>query len=352
MIEVDNSRIKWVDNAKYILILCVILLHLFNLPSSVEIFIGSFTVPGFFFCAGYVYKHKCSLKIFLYNKFRSLFIPWLFFSNFNILLSHIFSFNIQDKLSVSLIKNMLQIREYGDGLWFISALFIAFIPFYFVINSFKLKYIKEHKYRKYMPLFLSIVLLIVSLVYSCFMNPTFFPWNNVNLPWHIEYIFIAVFFMVTGYYYRNYFESKLSLDRFLSFIIVLFIYIIALAFKYMLLKNTFFVACFDKLTAVIGTMMIVNVSKMMKSNKYTSFIGQNTITYFAIHGKAISLLQNIIIKFFGNIYYNIINNYFLCLIFLVILTFITATVLIYPTIIIKKCLPFLYYNNQSKNRNT
>ena len=82
MIEVDKSRIKWVDNAKYILILCVILLHLFNLPSSVEIFIGGFTVPGFFFCAGYVYKHKCSFKTFLYNKFRSLFIPWLFFSKF------------------------------------------------------------------------------------------------------------------------------------------------------------------------------------------------------------------------------------------------------------------------------
>ena len=38
MVEVDNVQIKWIDNVKYTLSINVIL-HLFNLPINVKVFI-------------------------------------------------------------------------------------------------------------------------------------------------------------------------------------------------------------------------------------------------------------------------------------------------------------------------
>lgn len=48
MVEVDNVQIKWIDNVKYTLSINVIL-HLFNLPINVKVFIECLTVQFPFF---------------------------------------------------------------------------------------------------------------------------------------------------------------------------------------------------------------------------------------------------------------------------------------------------------------
>lgn len=129
-----GKRIVWVDVVKYICILMVMLSHLEARTDVWQAFYTPFFLAAFFFVSGYVYKPKDNFKLFLYKKFRQLFIPWLVFSIFDILLAKVISFNQHESLSVELMWNFLQIRGYGDGVWFVAALFVAFIPFYFFID--------------------------------------------------------------------------------------------------------------------------------------------------------------------------------------------------------------------------
>lgn len=102
-------------------------------------FIHRFFLTAFFFTAGYVYKPKGSFKEFFHSKFRQLFVPWLVFSVFDILLSQVISFNAHESFLEELKWNFFQIRGQGDQIWFVAALFVAFIPFYFFIQCYETK---------------------------------------------------------------------------------------------------------------------------------------------------------------------------------------------------------------------
>lgn len=134
-----SKRIVWVDVVKYICILMVMLSHLEARTDVWSAFYTPFFLSAFFFVSGYVYRPKDSFNRFLYKKFRQLFVPWLVFSVFNILLSQTLSFNEHTGLLPELTWNFLQIRGKGDGIWFVAALFVAFIPFYFFINWYENK---------------------------------------------------------------------------------------------------------------------------------------------------------------------------------------------------------------------
>lgn len=129
-----NKRIEWVDIVKYVCIIMVMLSHLETRTEVWSAFYSPFFLTAFFFTAGYVYKPKGDFREFIYKKIRQLFIPWLVFSIFDIGLSQLISFNVHESLLEELKWNFLQIRGQGDLIWFVAALFVAFIPFYFFIQ--------------------------------------------------------------------------------------------------------------------------------------------------------------------------------------------------------------------------
>ena len=129
-----KKRIEWVDIVKYVCIIMVMLSHLETRTEIWRAFYTPFFLTAFFFTAGYVYKPKDNFKEFMCKKFRQLFVPWLGFSAFDIALSQVISFNTHENLLEELKWNFLQIRGQGDLIWFVAALFVAFIPFYFFIQ--------------------------------------------------------------------------------------------------------------------------------------------------------------------------------------------------------------------------
>ena len=143
-----SKRIIWVDVVKYICILMVMLSHLETRTDVWQAFYAPFFLSAFFFVSGYVYKPKDGFKQFLYKKLRQLFIPWLVFSVFNILLSQMLSFNEHESLLTELTWNFLQIRGHSDGVWFVAALFVTFIPFYFFIKWCEIQFVKCGGYNK------------------------------------------------------------------------------------------------------------------------------------------------------------------------------------------------------------
>lgn len=133
------KRIEWVDIVKYICIIMVMLSHLETRTEIWKVFYSPFFLSAFFFSAGYVYKQRGDFKEFLYKKIRQLLVPWLLFSVFNLALSHTISFNTHESFLEELKWNFLQIRGQGDSIWFVAALFVAFMPFYFFIQWYETK---------------------------------------------------------------------------------------------------------------------------------------------------------------------------------------------------------------------
>lgn len=133
----QTKRIEWVDIVKYVCIIMVMLSHLETRTGIWSVFYTPFFLSAFFFVSGYVYKPKGSFKEFMYKKFRQLFVPWFVFSVFDVALSQIISFNAHESLLEELKWNFFQIRGQGDQIWFVAALFVAFIPFYFFIQKYE-----------------------------------------------------------------------------------------------------------------------------------------------------------------------------------------------------------------------
>ncbi len=337
----NNNRINWVDIAKFVCIMFVMLSHLESATNVLRVFYKPFFLFLFFFCSGYVYKHKDNFKGFLYKKFRSLFIPWLVFSILIVLSAQIISFNEHDSLLESLMWNFLQIRGKSDEVWFVAALFAAFIPFYFIIKKYNNS---NNKNKDRNIIIFTLILSILSYCYSKLVNPNLFIWGSNALPWHLDYIFQAIFFMTLGYLFKYKWETKFNkYNNVKNRILITLIYLLLIYSIYIFNINLslFLDVIYHYLTSIIGCIVIISYCKVIKINKYISFVGQNTLIYFAFHGKLYSLIQTILKKIIPDIYLIILNNVFYSTVFSICFAILLSILLIIPTLIINNYFPFI-----------
>lgn len=349
---INIQRIDYVDTIKYICIMFVMLSHLDANTNLMWAFYSPFFLSAFFFVSGYVYKQKGDFKSFIYKKIRQLFIPWLFFSVFNIIISHILTFNYHSDLITELKWNFLQIRGCGDGIWFVAALFVAFIPFYFFIDRFEKVSKSSSGYTAcIIAIVISWVLSVISIVYSYNMPSDIYPWGSSALPWHVEYIFQAMFYMVLGYMFRKYYEEYI--DKYNSLrnrIIVLAIYLI-IVYMPILLDIGMILAIriiYKFISEIFGIAVVVMFAKVIKTNRYISCVGQNTLIYFALHGKVYSLIQTLLKKYVGVLYADILGNVIASSVFGIIFAVVISVILIIPTYIINRWFPFIIGRDYKK----
>lgn len=326
----ENRRIEWVDISKAICIICVVTTHSSYCNDFIRAIFEPFFLIAFFFLSGYVYKNKYDFKELLKNKAKTILFPWLIFGIFNILLSQLYSFNKHDDLITEIGLMFLQIRGYSDALWFLPCLFISFIPFYFFTRHFNKK-----------NLLIVFLLSLLSILYCKYAKLDLFFQSNYALPWHLQIIFITCFFMLMGYWYKNY---NLLIDKYLdnSKIIILLgiIYIIDVYVNYIVFGNIVSISSYNSnilvwyFTSILGLLILISFSKKIKTNKIIKFIGCNTILIFCLHGKVLSVLENISRNIFIKLeLYNFIN--------LLITVIITLIILVIPIKIILKYFPFL-----------
>lgn len=351
-----GKRIEWVDVVKYVCIIMVMLSHLETRTEIWSAFYSPFFLTAFFFTAGYVYKLKGNFKEFLYSKFRQLFVPWLVFSVFNILLSQILSFNAHGSLLEDLKWNFLQIRGQGDLIWFVAALFVAFIPFYFFIKKYETiseKVIGGDSKKCLIAIAVAWLLSFISILYTRLVPAETFPWNSTSLPWHIEYMFQAMFYMVLGYMFRHNFEGLLdehntSRTRIASvFLYVLIVYAPLFAKIEMPMMVDII---YRYVASFIGIFTLIMITKTVKSNRYVNYVGQNTLIYFALHGKVYSVIQTVLKKVATGFYGMILNSTLASSIFCFALSLVLSVVLIIPAYIINRWLPFIVGRSKKKQR--
>lgn len=342
-----TKRIEWVDIVKYICIIMVMLSHLETRTEIWSAFYSPFFLSAFFFTAGYVYKQKDGFVEFLYKKFRQLFVPWLIFSIFDLILSQVISFNEHESLLEELKWNFLQIRGKGDKIWFVAALFVAFIPFYFFIRCYETKSqkVNEGFCHKCVPaVILAWLLSFASILYTRLTPAGIFPWNTAALPWHIEYMFQAMFYMVLGYIFRHNIEAKFDKHNSPKVrMAALIVYLLLVFVPFFGKINMPMMAdiLYQYLTSFIGIVTLILIAKAVKTNKYVDYVGQNTLIYFALHGKVYSIIQTLLRKFAGGFYSAVLNSVALSSVFCVALSLILSVILIVPAYIINRWFPFI-----------
>lgn len=325
-----KKRVEWVDVGKYICIMFVMLSHLESSSEIIRKFYSPFFLNTFLFMSGYVFNRPDSFKTHIRKKIYGLFIPWFVFSNLNILLSSVVTLKGDRDWKHEVLWNAIQINGFGDGLWFIAALFVAFIPFYFVTG------IKNRR----VSITISFLMALLSSVYCTYFPGDILPWGTYALPWHLEYIFTAVFWMILGYYYKECYEDALSKYTNVAFMIsVCIIYLLIVYFPVKIAQPGNII--FSFLKSLIGVTIIVLISKRIRSNRYIAYVGANTLVYFALHGKVYAVMEYILSRKASFFYDMCLNNALYSNLLSIALTILMSFILIVPAYCINRWVPWI-----------
>ena len=335
------KRIQWLDIAKFFFILIVIYSHLESAVDEFSCLIVPIMLPGFLFASGYAHRAGQDFKSFFIKKFRTLFIPWLILSVFDISLSQIVSFGEHNYL-YELGWNFLQIRGRHDQLWFVAALFTAYIPVYFYIEWYKRKS-SQGNYRTAVFFLIALAIFGCGIAYSVLMDPALLPWGSVSLPWHIDYAFRAVFFMACGYFFREKLESRFDSCKPAIRTVLLFSVHAAIVYApyFVTIPDNLFALLANLVTPLLGILSIVSLSKMLPAKRYFLYVGQNTLLYFAFHGKVYGVIEGILRQFFAAPYYALLSGKISSILFAVALTILVSLILIIPCYIVNRWFPFV-----------
>ena len=184
----------------------------------------------------------------------------------------------------------------------------------------------------------------ISILYTRLVPAEVLPWNSTALPWHIEYMFQAMFYMVLGYMFRHNFEGMLDRHNTLMVRIVstaLYSLIVFIPFFAKIEMLLLVDIVYQYMASFVGIITLIMIAKTVKSNRYINYVGQNTLIYFALHGKALSLIQTLLKRCVGLFYGIVLNNTVYSSIFCFALSLVLSVILIIPTYIINRWLPFI-----------
>lgn len=280
------GRISWVDTAKGIGLICVILGHLHI--RYIDTWVYTFHIPLFFFLSGVVFSgSKYSFKDFLNKKFKTLIIPY-FFLGIGIYLFNAIILFIEKQPSTEYI-NMLKkflVQEHYWTIWYLACLFFVEIGYY-LINIL----LKENK----------LVVSIVSLI-ICIFGLLRYRFGLGSLPWNIDVAFVAQFFFHCGYLFKLseskikswYFKFKSS--NYQSYLIILVTLIINFLFAVLCIKLSrssldMSVGLYGNeictfISAFAGIFMTIKVADLI-SCKFLTYMGQNTMVIFGWHSRIV-----------------------------------------------------------------
>jgi fucose 4-O-acetylase-like acetyltransferase len=119
----NNSRIKCIDIARGIAIICIILGHL-DVWAIVRI-VFTFHVPIFFIITGYFTNTNNTIKSFIKKKFQTLIIPYIITCILTVVLAVIFNIALYDSYNTrQVVKDWVYASLYGAGTYHYEPFFI------------------------------------------------------------------------------------------------------------------------------------------------------------------------------------------------------------------------------------
>lgn len=329
-----KKRIEWVDRLKAICMMLVIIGHFDFYPSNIAKIYAPFMLSGFLFASGYTFHLEENFIIFFIKKLRTLLFPMLWMGLLTIFSRSIVSFNRHQSINQQLLDFFIQIRGRNDELWFLACLFGSSIIFYLIIS-----FIKDNKWIVLITFFMS----LIGIVYTKL--------GGESLPWHIHMYGSSCFILALGYVYSSEYESytqKLVSKK--NFFIAMIIYLIVIFIDYKIFNsygisfNTYGNSIIMFYLVILSSLsMIILFVKNLCDSKILQFIGINTLLYYGLHGKILSLLTVIFSKI-GIIRDSDVNHFIVALLGLAI-----ACIILWPiSYMVNKWLPFLLGKKKKK----
>lgn len=301
----------------------VIYSHLEFTNENVMRYFSPVFLTTFFFVSGYLFKENCSFTKVFEQRTRTLLLPFLALGIIMILLSQVLTFH--DKIPIfDEVKGLLLQNGTNQLLWFVAALYVYSIIFYWVERFSK---------NATTLLVISIGLFVLNWGYSRLNLP--------SIPWHVNTFGFACFYMGMGKYYKEkegilnqYLDNKWMVSS--SFII--YVAIVTLLDLHVSFNGSKYLI--DSLVVTtLGLIVMLYVSKHILENcRFLLFVGANTLFYFAFHGKGYSLLQTLSYKIIPEEY---LNSCGVRDVLAFAITFLDALILILPAMFVNRYFSFL-----------
>ncbi len=254
----EKQRINWIDIAKGIAIILMVLGHS-SIPNSLALWIWSFHMPLFFFASGMCTNFENdNLKQFINKKGIGIIRPFLIYSTIVLLLGWIFNIDLRFSFSSGLG---------GYALWFIPVLFVALIlaRIYFCIKQqvFKIVYIA--------------ILPISSYMLSYY---------HIGLPWNMAVTPFAAFLILLAYRFRANILNLCNLKYYWLIPILAISIIISQCWRLDMCFNITIPMLQLTIGAIAGSLIIARFSILIDNNtkwlsKCLMVIGQETFIIVA-----------------------------------------------------------------------
>ena len=277
-----KNRVKYIDIARGIAILCIILGHLGN--ATINRIVYTFHVPIFFLITGYFMSDKMSTREFCQKRIRTLILPYVY----TCILMILFSF-LKGLLSGNAISNIIKwtvASLYGAGdtytkpfyingigaIWFLLASFWASVWFKIILSL-------EEKKRLF-----SVVALFLAGYYSA---------KFIWLPLSIQAGCCAVSYIYVGYMYKKVKIEKIKIMSEVRRAINLLALVVWLDFiknfkSFWMVHCDFGRGIMDILGCLCGCYVIIKIAKLIQNKTSTigdffAYIGEYSIFILCIH---------------------------------------------------------------------
>lgn len=278
----NRQRIKWLDASRGLAFLMIIYSHIdFNSDALMRYFTPVY-LTTFFFVSGYLFKEHHSFLYVLEQRTRTLLVPFLIFGFIMILMGQILTFHTPVSFPDA-VKGLLYQNGQNQILWFIAALYVYSIAFYWIERWAKT------------PTVLLTVSFALFILNSLYIKAV----GLHNVPWHVETMGFACFYMGVGKWYK---EKERIMDKYIDnrwFVMgCLAVYIAIISAFKMWISYDGSEHVVDALVVTLsGLCVMIYLSKhLLNGSRFLLFVGANTLFYFAFHVKSTALLQEIVYK--------------------------------------------------------
>ncbi len=294
-----TKRIEFIDIAKGICILMLLLQHAHTYYSNVDIleqYTVSFRVPLFFFVSGCFFKLYGSFKEFCIKKVNTLLIPFFFFYLvFSVALPNLLFLIGYEGLRQSQSLGWHSLLNFWSGtahqysnnpVWFLIALFNLSFIFYFI----RVFSIVNHR-----PILLTVILsILVGLIgVTCGEY-------RIHPPMHIDNAFTACPYFCFGYLLNN--ETKILKKSIRHIYIcicicicVLVVYLFSPGIDYLGNGFSYKNILQAYLSGIAGSLVIIMLAYIIGHSKVLCFYGRNTLIVLCMQMPVLQPL-NLVLK--------------------------------------------------------
>lgn len=322
-----KNRIGYIDMAKGLAIILVIVGHSSFVPHMAKIMLYAFHIPLFFFLSGFTLNVKKyeTFTGYCLNKIKSLVLPFFLLNSFVFLFQlfvmypdQVLSFNLLHFIKQLLLSDRLHIYF---QLWFLNVLFLAHVFSYFILK-------RGWNLGQWMIIILSLFVLV-------YLGQKIYE-KEYYLIWNIDLVPVAMIFILLGVWTKN------NLHRLEKYFSVYFLPVVGVLtvligrMNYRLSGNQIVDLYYQQignhflfyLAAISGIWSVLIFFKTLPESSIMKSIGQKTLIYYGVHSPIVLVLVEKLVKELSAKYTGIFVNQYITTVFVAILTILGCELIV------------------------